>query len=877
MRHVHLLLGALVLGSCAAPQTAPPQAAPAPVVGTPAPAPSPTEPAPAPAHELTPLGTIQLAFSGLNDPDGFTAELVSQALTDIGGIQLEPLATSSFTVGTRGAGGMRYLSASFRVRNAAAGGAAYAVARQNLTLVAASTASTIGETAISGLQRFDGSAASPAIAQSILPTHTMTLDRTTDLVRPKLGGEDLQVFAEDEVSVAPAGTVRLFPYGFVVRKKGAINTRQLPASPATGQFDGVVTVAVKLPLQANAADDPFRFSMNFAVMDDSRTRVTESVEEQGASSDAAVRAGVLGANTPIMTLCGSSLNTATGQFIGSATTAGNTARLAKLGGNIALKKVALAYGVPGNTRLSVNTAAGLASAYSTYNGAALSFGSGSSRRGGSVTLDAGGDFTFVSKAGDGAPAVTDQLVYRVADNQGCSSTDTTADVNVSGRVWFVNNTGAAGDGRQTTPFNTLLAAQNASAAGDYLYVAQGNGTTSGQNSGLILKTGQTLIGAGAALTIGGVTYAAAGQPASIGNSGGVGLTVAQNNAVQGLSISGTSGGVSGTGFGTLTLTVPSVSASAGPALNLTTGTLTATLDTLNSNNSATSGALLTGVGGTLSVTGTGTAGSGGTIQGAANHGVSISPQNQTLTVTLDRLNIQNNRGNGLLARTTSNETGRALLTVRNSSFTSNAQAALSVEQAAASASRTVLIDNTVNNLTSDGSGFSVSTAHAAAQTDEFIAQNNTITLDPGRGSTIGIRGLVRGQGTLRASASGNTVTGFSAHGLAWYALASGARADVTMTGNRASTSSGNALEGALVQDGEATISTEVCLNASGNVLSGPPGLDFDGLYLWIPSGTPMQIQGLTGNARNYLQGQNPGTTVFVDGGAAAGTCAVPTP
>ncbi|MFC6663462.1 hypothetical protein [Deinococcus multiflagellatus] len=237
---------------------------------------------------------------------------------------------------------------------------AYGAARQNLTLVAASTAGTIGETAISNLQRFDGSAASPAIAQSILPTHAMTLDRTSglDRVQPKLGSEDLQVFAEDEVAAAPAGVTRLFPYGFVVRRKTVTNSRLLPANPAAGQYDGVVTIAMKLPLQANSADDPFRFNMNFAVMDDSRTRVTESVEEQGAASDAAARAAALGAGTPVMTLCGSTLNTGTTQFIGSATTAGNAARLAKIGGNIALKNVALAYTVPGNTRLSVPAGAG---------------------------------------------------------------------------------------------------------------------------------------------------------------------------------------------------------------------------------------------------------------------------------------------------------------------------------------------------------------------------------------------------------------------------------------------------------------------------------------------------------------------------------------
>ncbi|MBZ9713553.1 beta strand repeat-containing protein [Deinococcus multiflagellatus] len=928
MRHVHLFLGALLLGSCA-PQPTPPQASgPDPVPGASQPAPSvPAPGTPAPAPQLTPLGQIEIAFSGLNDPAGFKAEPVAQGLTDIGGIQLEPLANGSFTVGQRGAGGVRYLYASFRVRNATSGGVAYGAARQNLTLVAASTAGTIGETAISNLQRFDGSAASPAIAQSILPTHAMTLDRTSglDRVQPKLGSEDLQVFAEDEVAAAPAGVTRLFPYGFVVRRKTVTNSRLLPANPAAGQYDGVVTIAMKLPLQANSADDPFRFNMNFAVMDDSRTRVTESVEEQGAASDAAARAAALGAGTPVMTLCGSTLNTGTTQFIGSATTAGNAARLAKIGGNIALKNVALAYTVPGNTRLSVPAGGGLAGAYSTYGGAALSFSGNSTRRGGTAAVGAAGDFTFTSKVGDGQPAVTDQLIYRVADNQGCSSTDTTADVNVAGRVWFVNNSGANGDGRQGTPFNTLAAAQTASAVGDVLYVARGTGTSSGQNSGLGLKNNQTLIGEGAALTVGGVTYIAAGaQPAVIGNSAGAGVTLAQNNVVRGLNISGTSsavtgsnlgtlelnagtltatagpalnlstgstvtvqaqsvsgtaGGILSSGLGTFTLTAGTVGASAGPALNLTGGTLNATITALNSSASPGTGSLLTGVGGTLSVTGSGAAGSGGTLQGAAAEGLRIVPQNQTLTATLDRLNVQNNGAEGVEVVTQNTETGRAVLTVRNSTFANNGLAAVRVDHAAGSASRTVLNNNTVNNTTSVASGFSVNTTHTAAQTDELLLSGNSVTLQPvNGGSSIGISSIVAGTGTLRVSAVNNTVNNFASQGLRFLARDNGSRLHVTLTGNQTNTTVTSALEGALLQSGDgAASSAQLCASVSSNTLRSVSGIE--GLYVWKVNANTLQLQGFSGgNAQSFLASANPATVgITVDGAPTGGTCETPTP
>ncbi|WP_221090847.1 autotransporter outer membrane beta-barrel domain-containing protein [Deinococcus aquaedulcis] len=935
MRSLHFsavtLLSLALLAACAAPQGAAPPAAPPPAAPAPGTDPVPSEPPAAPAPALTPLGTVEIAFSGLNDPEGFRAELVPQALTNVGGIQLEPLANSSFTVGTRGAGGMRYLYASFRVRNAAAGGTPYPAARQNLTLVAASTGSTIGETAISALQRFDGSAAGPGLAQSILPTHAMTLDRTSgaDRLLPKAGSEDLQVFAEDEVSPPPAGATRLFPYGYVVRRKTVTNSRLLPGNPAAGQFDGVVTIAVKLPLQANSADDPFRFNMNFAVMDDSRTRVTESVEEQGVSSGAAARAGALGASTPVMTLCGSTLNTGVTQFIGSATTAGNTTRLAKIGGNIALKNVALAYAVPGHVQLSVPAGSGLAGAYSTYGGAALSFSGSSTRRGGAAAVGAAGNFTFTSKVGDGQPAVTDQLIYRVADNQGCSSTDTTADVNVNGRVWFVNNSGANGDGRQGTPFNTLAAAQTASAAGDVLYVARGTGTTGGQSSGVTLKNNQTLIGEGAALTVGGVTYLPAGaQPTVIGHSAGAGVTLAQNNVVRGLNISGTSsaatgsnlgtldlnagsltatagpalnlstgstvtvqaqsvsgttGGILSSGLGTFTLTAGTVGASAGPALNLTGGTLNATITALNSSASPGTGSLLTGVGGTLSVTGSGAAGSGGTLQGAVAEGLRIVPENQTLTATLDRLNVQNNGTEGVEVSTQNTETGRAVLTVRNSTFANNGLAAVRVDHAAGSASRTVLNNNTVTNTTSVAGGFSVNTAHTTAQTDEWLLSGNTVTLqNVASGSSIGLSGIVAEAGTLRVSAVNNTVSNFAFHGLRFVALKNGSRVHVTMTGNQTNTSVSTALEGALLQSGDgAASSAQLCANVSNNALRSVSGIE--GLYVWKVGANTLQLQGFSsGSAQSFLANANPATVGIVVQGTPTGTpvgspCETPNP
>ena len=69
------------------------------------------------------------------------------------------------------------------------------------------------------------------------------------------------------------------------------------------------------------------------------------------------------------------------------------------------------------------------------------------------------------------------------------------------KIWYVKNDAVAGDGRSSTPFNTLAAAVAASAANDWIYVFTGDGTTIGQNAGALLKNGQRLIGQGVALTV----------------------------------------------------------------------------------------------------------------------------------------------------------------------------------------------------------------------------------------------------------------------------------------------------------------------------------------------------------------------------------------
>lgn len=915
------LLPAVLLAACSAPQ--PPAATPAaaaPSTSTSAPptGTAPTSPAePAPAEQRQPLqalGLLNIKLSGLNDDGSVTASvqppasLGAQALTNLDSVQAEVVSTGSFTVGQRGAGGARYVSVTFRVRNASSAGTPFGTARQNLTLLGASTSGTIAQTPYSQLLRFDGTAADPAVAATILPTPGMTYDRTTDAPVPLAGAQDLQVFTEGEVAALGnvAGTTRVFPFGFVVRNRTQTSSRALAANPAAGQYDGVVTLALKFPLQADAAADPFSVMVTFAVVDDPVTRVTQSTEEQAVGGSVQARAAALGAGTQIATLCGTTLSGANTLFVGSATTAGNTGRTAHIGGNVALSTPPTASSAIGNTLLSVPAAQGLSRFYSVYSPSTLTFAGTGTARGGTATVASDGSYTFISKPGDGvgSTATSDSLNYTVSDGAGCTSPTQTAPVGINQRVWYVNNAAnGAGDGRQTTPFQTLAAAQSASAAADTIYVFRGNGTTSGQNAGFVLKDNQTLIGEGSELKVGAVSVLPAGAaPASIGNFDGVGLTLANGNTVRGLNVGGTSGGIVGTNFGKLSATLGSVTATAGPALNLTTGTLDATAIRLDATNPATAGAGvdLSSVGGSLSVLGTGSAGTGGTVQATGTNGVGyrIRPGNADLTLGLARVQAQNSPS-GLLFSTATTDTGRLGLTVSDSAFTNNTGRAVSLESRGTGANSFLLERNSVSN-TSGTSGivYTAGRTATANSVDRGVFRGNTVAIGNtyaggGSGFSIVANGNSRGQFLLE----NNTVSSFNTYGMELRAGqltetdTGSARLDLTLRNNTVSTPSAaasEALEGVGLTVGiDAAETDQLCANLTGNTISAQNG-GTNGAQSAVVvrqrAGTTFTLTGLSGTGAtgttNTIASRNNGATTRIRNPAAtlnpvAGTCTEP--
>jgi hypothetical protein len=247
---------------------------------------------------------------------------------------------------------------------------------------------------------------------------------------------------------------------------------------------------------------------------------------------------------------------------------------------------------------------------------------GKTQNGGDVTMTASGEgmgqFTYNPPAGFEG---TDSLEYTVTS--GSASSSAKVALPVSGMIWFVNNAGTActsranGCGRLTNPYSTLAAFQaenngtgNNPAANDAIFVYQSATAYTGP---VTLLNGQKLIGQDATGTLqalSGITPAAGSDALPDMDTGGAAATIAgadavnlgSGNMLRGLTLAPTAGeAISGTGFGTLTLSTGTADLTinaAGQALSLTTGAITGTFTSVASAG-GTNNVLLSGVTGDI--------------------------------------------------------------------------------------------------------------------------------------------------------------------------------------------------------------------------------------------------------------------------------------
>ena len=237
---------------------------------------------------------------------------------------------------------------------------------------------------------------------------------------------------------------------------------------------------------------------------------------------------------------------------------------------------------------------------------ASSVGTFSTAQGGSVTIASDGTFKYTPPVTASALA-SDTFTYTGTSNTGtvpsipqyapstgaATAGPVTVTLNLAGRVWYVKNNGSNGNGQSQSPCNSLTnftsgARVSPDAANDIIYVYNGDGTTTNQNAGVSLLSGEQLIGQGVALVVNTNTLVTAGSAPLITNAtaNSDGVTLNAGNTVKGVTIqNATRDGIAGSskaGFTADTVTIQNNTAS-GLHLTSMTGTVTVTNATISGN------------------------------------------------------------------------------------------------------------------------------------------------------------------------------------------------------------------------------------------------------------------------------------------------------
>lgn len=253
--------------------------------------------------------------------------------------------------------------------------------------------------------------------------------------------------------------------------------------------------------------------------------------------------------------------------------------------------------------------------------------------GGRITINSAGKFIYSPPAGN---TLADTYTY-TASASGVSATATIT-LTPSGMIWYVNNTYAGvngtSNGTSHRPFTDASLAATASSVNQIIYVHTGTGTTPGA---IVLKSGQTLRGAGAALTLGALSLPVAIKPVLGGT-----VTLANSVIVDGLDMStGASTAITASTATAVSVSVGSVTTSGAPgAVSLTNTTGTVTIAGGTQTNSTVAAFTITG--GTVSLTY-----NGNITQSTNALMVSVSNGHSAGTITFQAGTLNATAGNGV--------------------------------------------------------------------------------------------------------------------------------------------------------------------------------------------------------------------------------------
>ncbi|NUQ24051.1 MAG: T9SS type A sorting domain-containing protein [Saprospiraceae bacterium] len=386
-----------------------------------------------------------------------------------------------------------------------------------------------------------------------------------------------------------------------------------------------------------------------------------------------------------------------------------------------------AYDVLGNVKISVPAASGLLANDQNPcgTGGPLTVTSvNTTGTQGEVSFNPDGSFTF-----NPAPGFTGTTLFQYIVSNGVLANQGTVVLNVSRRIWFIDNSQPNGDGRLGTPFSSIDNFNSGAVGGSigdviFLYRQTAMDYT---GAGLTLKTYQAVIGQGASSGIVALTAlpvppfsealpATGGMNPVIAHNGNT-IALANKNQLHGFDISNSGGtGISGSSLDSLIIRDLSVANSAGPALSLANGYLDVIIKKLDASN-ATTGFLIDNTTGSFTVEGdSNTAGSGGTVQDISERGADIQ---SATNITLKNMNFTNvNTSNAGSALKIANLHGNC--SISNSTFSTPADGLVEIINNASSGAFSLSVNDCTfsdtYSSTHSGQGIYIKTENALVNT-----------------------------------------------------------------------------------------------------------------------------------------------------------------
>lgn len=354
--------------------------------------------------------------------------------------------------------------------------------------------------------------------------------------------------------------------------------------------------------------------------------------------------------------------------------------------------------------------------------------------GGSVVMASNGAFVYTPPVGFAGPG--DTFTYTATDSVGRTDTAQVT-ISLSGLVWYVDAASASGDGRSSSPFPTLAAAQAGVAAGQRIYVRPGTYATT------TLRAGELVHGAGAALTLNALSIPAGTNPVFNGT-----MTLVNGVQVSGLSVNGGAGSAIESTTITTTATLTNVSITGGATgLNVSgAGTLNVTGGTFSG---VTGAEVLVGAGpGVVNV--------GAAIVNTAGRAVEVQNRITGGTVTFSGA-ISDTDGTGIFLSTNTGTSiaftgGMALSTGANDAFVALGGGTITVTQ------NNTTIVNTL--ATTSGTALRVANTEIGAAGLTFRSiSGGTLASSLGVVVSLDTTGVAPGNGGLTVSGNGAPLSG----------------------------------------------------------------------------------------------------------------------